>query len=220
MDSTAFHFPSLMDWITFILSPGRSLGIPSEEQHKFQIYASVACDILWFYKNKALHDDVSFDARSVSAHINKISLEHYLAWHPTTQDSVEIWSPPPPNWIKINFDTAIRDSFSVQATVCRDSRGRILHLSSHISSPCSPNVGEACAALLACSVANSNSFDKFILEGDSEVVVHALQNPNSIRDWRISSVILDCLDSLPTTSVWEVRKVKRSGNFCAHSVAR
>jgi hypothetical protein len=52
------------------------------------------------------------------------------------------------------------------------------------------------------------------------VVVHTLQNPNSIRDWRISSVILDILDSIPITFVWEARKVKRSFNFCAHSVAR
>jgi hypothetical protein len=42
------------------------------------------------------------------------------------------------------------------------------------------NVGEARAALLACSLASSYSFDKFILEGGSKVVVHALQNPNSI----------------------------------------
>jgi hypothetical protein len=50
------------------------------------------------------------------------------------------------------------------------------------------------------------------------VVVHTLQNPNSIRDWRISSVILDILDSIPITFVWEARKVKRSFNFRAHSV--
>jgi hypothetical protein len=159
-----------------------------------------------------------FDARFVSAHINKISLEHFLAWHPSTQAPMENWTPPPPNWVKINFDTAIRYSFLAQAVVCRDSQGWILHLSSHISSPCTPNVGEAHAALLAYSIASSFSFDKFILEDDSEVVVHALQNPNSIRDWRISSIILDCLDTIPTTPVWEVRKVKRSVNLCAHSV--
>jgi ribonuclease HI len=191
-----------------------------EDHCKFQIFVAVACDILWFYKNKALHDDVAFDARFVSAHINKISLEHFIAWHPPTQELEEKWIPPPPNWVKFNFDTVIRDSFSAQAMVCRDSKGRILHLSSQISSSCTPNVGEARAALLACSISASLSFDNFILEGDSEVVVHALQNPNSVRDWRISSVILDCLDYIPPTSTWEVRKVKRSANFCAHFVAR
>jgi hypothetical protein len=107
--------------------------------------------------------------------------------------------PPPTNWVKLNFNTAIRDSYSVQAVVCRDSLGRILHLSSNLSS-CTPNVGEARAALLACSIAVSLSYDKFILEGDSEVVVLFLQHPNSVRDWMIFSVILDCLDSIPPSS--------------------
>ena len=155
LDSIDFHFSSLLDWINSIISPGRSLGIPSEDQHKFQIFASVACDILWFYRNKALHDEVSLDARSVSAHINKISLEHFLAWRSSAQVLVEKWSPLPLNWVKINFDTAIRDYFSAQAVVCRDSLGRVLHLSSQISPPCSLNVGEAHAALLACSLASS-----------------------------------------------------------------
>jgi hypothetical protein len=64
--------------------------------------------------------------------------------------------------------------------VCHDLQGRVLHMSSQISRPCSPNVGEAPAAQLACSIASTLSFDKFILEDDSEVVVNALQNPNSI----------------------------------------
>jgi hypothetical protein len=51
---------------------------------------------------------------------------------------------------------------------------------SQISLPCSPNVGEARAAQLAYALASTLSIDKFILEGDSEVVVYALQNPNSI----------------------------------------
>jgi hypothetical protein len=104
--------------------------------------------------------------------------------------------------------------------ICRDSQGQVLHLSSQISPPCSPNVGEARAAQLACYVATALSYNHFILEGDSEVVIHALNNPNSARDWRISSIILDCLDSIPDASIWEAKKIKRSSNFCAHSIAR
>jgi hypothetical protein len=92
-------------------------------------------------------------------------------------------------------------------------------MSSQISPSCSPNVGEACAAQLASSIAASLYYNNFILEGDSEVVIHALNNPNSVRDWRISYVILDCLDSIPEASVWEAKKIKRSPNFCAHSMA-
>jgi hypothetical protein len=99
----------MLDWIKLILYPGNSLGIPQVDCHKFQIFASVACDILWFYRNKAFHDGTSFDARNISAHINKISLEHFQAWHSTNAKPVEKWIPPAPNWVKINFDTAIRE---------------------------------------------------------------------------------------------------------------
>jgi hypothetical protein len=93
-------------------------------------------------------------------------------------------------------------------------------MSSQISPSCSPNVGEARAAQMACLVAASLSYNHFILEGDSEVVIHALNNPNSVRDWRISSVILDSIDSIPVASVWEALKIKRSFNFCAHFITR
>ncbi|XP_059432574.1 uncharacterized protein LOC132165893 [Corylus avellana] len=220
LDSTAFNFSSMEEWINLIISPGRYLGIPREDCHKFQIFASVACDILWFYRNKAFHDNSVFDVRNVSAHINKISLEHYQAWHPDTQVSTENWITPPNLWFKINFDTVIRDSFSCQAAVCRDSKGHIIAMISQISPSCSPNLGEALAARLAVSLASSLRLDRFILEGDSEVVILALRHLDSSPDWSISSVISDILDSIPFASSWEARKVHRSANFSADYLAR
>jgi hypothetical protein len=172
----------MLDWIKLILYPGNSLGIPQVDCHKFQIFASVACDILWFYRNKAFHDGTSFDARNISAHINKISLEHFQAWHSTNAKPVEKWIPPAPNWVKINFDTAIRESFSAQAAVCRNFDGHIIHMSSPINSSCSPNMGEALAARLAISLACSLNIDRFILEGNSAMVIQALNNPLSEVD--------------------------------------
>jgi hypothetical protein len=61
LDSIALKFTSMSEWISSIISPGSSI------------------DILWFYRNKAFHDGVSFDAISVSKYINKISLEHFQA---------------------------------------------------------------------------------------------------------------------------------------------
>ena len=53
------------------------------------MFASVACDILWFYKNKAFRDGVSFDACNVSTHINKIAIEHFQAWLSVSDAPVE-----------------------------------------------------------------------------------------------------------------------------------
>jgi hypothetical protein len=94
MDSIAFRFSSMTDWIRSITSSSSFLGIPPTDQHKFQIFATVACDILWFYRNKAFHDGASFDARFVSRHINKITIEPYQAWHSFSPIQVEKWMLP------------------------------------------------------------------------------------------------------------------------------
>jgi hypothetical protein len=78
--------------------------------------------------------------------------------------------------MKINYDTAIRDSFSAQAAVCLDSSGSIIQCSSLICPPCTAVYGEASAALLAVRLAVSLQFSSFILEGDSLIVTLALQN--------------------------------------------
>jgi hypothetical protein len=77
----------------------------------------------------------------------------------------------------VNFDVAIQEGFFTQATVCRNSNGEIIKTLTQVSPPCSPVYGEAQAAKLAGVLANSLHLDKFILEGDSALVVFSLQNP-------------------------------------------
>ena len=89
LDSTKFNFPSMVDWIKLIISPSNSLGIPLEDCHRFQIFASVACDILWYYRNQAFHNGSIFGVHSVSLHINKIALEHFQAWLSISSAPVE-----------------------------------------------------------------------------------------------------------------------------------
>jgi hypothetical protein len=122
--------------------------------------------------------------------------------------------------VKINFDTAIRGSFSVQAAVCRNSKRKIIHMASLLSPPCQPNYGEALAAKLAVSMASSHHLDLFILEGDSQVVISALHNQSITQDWRISSLIMNTVGSISASSSWKAHKMSRSANFCAHHVAR
>jgi hypothetical protein len=219
INSTAFHFTNMLDWIKVLISPGLNLNIPKEDHHRFQIFASVTCDTLWFSRNKAYHENLSFDALQLSRKILKVSQEHMVAWKSISQQIEEKWIPPPPQWFKINFDTAIRDTFSTQAAVCRNHLGHIIKIHTKTNSPCQPNEGEALAANLAVSLANSLNIQSFILEGDSQIVILALQHPDISQDWRISSVIHNTIDSIPADSSWSARKVNRSANFCAHYVA-
>jgi hypothetical protein len=88
-----------------------------------------------------------------------------------------------------------------------------------MQSKCSPNKGKALAVQLTISLASSFRLNRFILEGDSQVVILAFQQPTIVQDWRITDIIRNTLDSLPPNSSWSARKVNRSANFDAHYVA-
>lgn len=102
--------------------------------------------------------------------------------------------------IKINYDTAIRDSFSAQAAIIRNSSGTITYCSSLISPPCTALYGEAFAALLAVQLAISSQTISFILEGDSLTVTLALQHPEITQDWHIASIISHIHSIIPSTT--------------------
>jgi hypothetical protein len=53
--------------------------------------------------------------------------------------------------------------------------------------------GKALAAKLAGALATSLHLDKFILEGDSALVVLALQIPTLSVDWHIEHIIHDTM---------------------------
>jgi hypothetical protein len=89
-----------------------------------------------------------------------------------------------------------------------------------INPPCQPNMGEALAGKLAFSLAISMNLSQVIIEGDSHIVIMALQHPALAQDWRISSVINHTIDSIPPQLSWSARKVDRSTNFCAHYLAQ
>jgi hypothetical protein len=219
LDSSAWSSLSPSNWIQGILAPHSVLGIPLADCHLFQIYASVLCDQIWYARNKAVHAGSIPDISALASSIRKAALDHAAAWKSISPLIKELWSPPPAGSFKINFDTAIRASFSVQAAVCRDSKGKIIKAIAQTNPSCEPTYGEALAAQLAASLAAGLKLTKFSLEGDSQIVINALTTPSITVDWHIESVIANALTLIPSSSLWEAKKIHRSANFCAHHVA-
>jgi hypothetical protein len=219
LDINALNVTNITDWLLISLDPHRMIGIPLAEIHLFQIFAAVDCDYLWFIKNKVHHDGLIPNALAISSTINKTVLEHHSAWKTKLAPTPEVWQAPSPPYLKINYDTAIRDSFSTQSAICRDFSGSIIRCISLISPPCTAIYGEALAALLATRLAISMGIPSFILEGDSLLVTPALQRPDITQDWRIASIISTIHSIISPTSSWKASKVNRSANFCAHYVA-
>lgn len=118
------------------------------------------------------------NAYHLAGRIKKINLEHVNAWqnlHPSTIR--ESWISPPWHTLKINFDEAIRDEFSLIAAVCCDSKDCPLYAWTKIWSPCDANTGEAlCSSYKLCF--NFFFFRNFILCG--ELVSQPRENASHI----------------------------------------
>jgi hypothetical protein len=89
----------------------------------------------WFSRNKAHHEDLIPNALVISATINKLALEHHYVWSSKLIKTPEVLKKPNSPFLKINYDTAIRDSFSTQDAVCRNSSSTIIKCISLISPP-------------------------------------------------------------------------------------
>ena len=89
------------------------------------------------------------------------------------------WIPPPKSSLKVNFDWATFtdiDKAGLGVIIRNDHGQAIASLSEQIRLPFSSDLVEALAAVRAISFAQELGFSKFILEGDSELVIKALKS--------------------------------------------
>jgi hypothetical protein len=112
LDSQPWCSLSPPNWIKGIIHPHLTFGIPKPETHLFQIFAMVLCDLLWFSRNKAVHEGIIPNILQLADTIKKTALAHSAAWKSPPVPLTESWTPLAIGSFKINFDTAIRDNFS------------------------------------------------------------------------------------------------------------
>jgi hypothetical protein len=174
LDSLKWASLNLSDWIKDILNPHNFFGIPFADSHLFQIFATMLRDMLWFSRNQAIHKGV---LPEVLANIKCVFSEHFPTWSLKLHPKNEIWFKPPQDCCKVNFHAAFRETFSTQAAVCKNHKGEIIKTLTLVRPPCNQVNGEAQAAKRASVLASSLQLDEFILEGESFIVVLALQNP-------------------------------------------
>jgi len=177
LDIIALRISSMADWLHIILHP-HTIGIPASDSHLFQIFAAVACDQIWLARNKAHHENLVPNALTISIMTNRLSNEHYGAWKLQGSPYFPVWKWPIASTFKINYDTAIRDTFSAQSAVCCDSNGSVIHCLVQVSPPCTAIYGEVSAALLAAKLALSLKLPSVIFEGDSLMVTLVINNPS------------------------------------------
>lgn len=90
----------------------------------FQIFAALTLDLIWFSRNKLLHESLQPVPANIFKQLSSSLDFHLLAWQGSSLPS--LWVSPRPDCIKGNFDIAVMDSFVVAATVISDSSGSII----------------------------------------------------------------------------------------------
>lgn len=138
-----------------IIHPSSALGPPVNDGHAFTLYAAILIDYAWFSRHLVIHHGTEIDIMHIHETIRKLFEEYQHSWSEKLEVTSTSWVPPPNGSWKINFDVAIRDSFSIGAAVCRDPTGSILFARTKRLPPSSPLRGEARAALFAAQEAHS-----------------------------------------------------------------
>jgi hypothetical protein len=107
-----------------IIYPFEWLAIPKNEVRRFQFFAAITLDRIWFSRNKLVHDAIKPDPKKVIKQVSSSLDLHLSAWKDASLPS--LWLPSCLGRIKGNFDVAVRDSFAIVAAVVSNSSGSVI----------------------------------------------------------------------------------------------
>ncbi|KAL5544374.1 hypothetical protein UlMin_008158 [Ulmus minor] len=134
--------------------------------------------------------------------------------------SLLAWSPPPADWIKVNFDAVVGISGAAVACIARRSDGSVVRWASRLVNSTIPLISEGFAAELAVDLACEAEWQAVVFEGDSKSVVDSFSARSWSSFWSLSSVVQNCLFKLNSVSVWSFIFAPRACNLMAHNLAR
>ena len=132
------------------------------------------------------------------------------------------WSPPPPGWMKVNFDGATFSSKGLAGlgAIIRNDQVLVMAAYTHsIPLPTSVETVEVLAARSAICLAKDLNFSKVIFEGDSEIIIKTI-NKGELMSSSFGHILNDI--NLLSKSFQQVSfcHTRRQGNRVAHGLAR
>jgi ribonuclease HI len=142
--------------------------------------------------------------------------------------SLNTWSPPPPGFVKLNFDGSSKGNPGPTGfgAVLRDNEGRILHITAGYLGFNTNNVAELWSLLKGINLAISHNIFQLIVEGDSQVIIHLISkiihgsHPSEISPrWRLLGLLEDFRSLLQPHLTLIPSHVKRDANKIADFLA-
>ncbi|KAB1215382.1 hypothetical protein CJ030_MR4G025284 [Morella rubra] len=192
-------FP-MVYWISVILDPV-SIGIPVEDKHYFQLFAANALDLVWQERNRVVRGDASSGLLDLVAHHScpsNMSLPGPISSYGDPVDGSLLYLGP----LSLCVPRSLREDFyaAVKKLCCVDS-----------------TMGEAEALWFGVSIADQSSCPVVIFEGDSVVVMTAVDRPFSDCLWRIEPIVALIKSCFAVHPPLKCSFSPRCANFAAQS---
>ena len=185
----------MSQWVKLMVKPEIVLGIHGEKAKEFTLLAALTSDIIWMERNRIRIDGGHMDPMLISSKVSRSFKEHKSAWQSISSSiyQSQSWSPPPRGWVKCNFDAAVKENMLVYAMVVRDEEGSILKAWAQEDVAGGPLWAKAKVALFPIICSKQAGFKKLILEGDSLIVVNAINDLKGVHPWVIGPIVEDIL---------------------------
>ncbi|KAF8369534.1 hypothetical protein HHK36_032443 [Tetracentron sinense] len=132
------------------------------------------------------------------------------------------WQSPPVNWLKINVDGDwVPDSIYAQASIIiHNHRGHTIFGHSFPIDASSARISKAKALFIGLTIAESQGWNSFILEGDASQLMNFLNNESKNIQWDVSTIMNDVKVMWYRFPRPIARAIPRSANGEAHTLAK
>ncbi|XP_050216415.1 uncharacterized protein LOC126667478 [Mercurialis annua] len=189
----------------------------------------ITCWNLWTHRNNLVFKNDRRSSDAIVMMINQMvnftikAQQFAMLSNPGLGPKVEHligWDPPPPNWLKLNSDGAVRGPTNRAASggVARNSSGEWMFGYSRLIGRCSVLQAELWGALDGLNLAWSRGHKQVILEMDSKLAVDAITNEDLTINAN-TNLLWAIRDLLKRNWHIQVCHIYREGNRCADRLA-
>ena len=137
---------------------------------------------------------------------------------PVMSASPGMWTPPPPNWVKFNFDVSLGTVDSVVAVVARDFTSMPVLIFSKVVQAVEPVV-MAHALKCAITLALDHGYQRAIFEVEASPVFKNMYTCEANCTRSAHLILEDCANMLQLFDLWVVSLIPKQINYLAHNVA-
>lgn len=212
-------------WIQTLLDPRNLFTLDDEEKQKMLHFTAIVFKEIWFMRNKVRHGATTPNWESFSNQVNRICTKYLEAAKQRKScfkknKPPARWSPPPLEEYKLNFDISLLDNQAFAAIVLRNHHGVLVEAWINHFFSSNSFCEEMEVAIQAFKISENLRLSNVWFEGDTLQVVLALRGLDQHCEWRARKSCEKGRNFLSKFPFLCFNHVNRSGNSCAHNIAR